>query len=232
MSFLLSFAGAALLQATPISMDEQLHLITEENYPFTYTDQTTGKVTGTVSEIIFSLMKKADIQYTLAVMPHKRGKREALKKNHCIFAFNETSERLPHYTWVGPILIGGWAFYTRSENLITAKSLDDLRQYKIAATDGTANTSTLKKLGGFDMVLTPTDDVALNMLVKGRVDIMSGGVIDVTSTVRKQELPEPKMIYYWRKAILSMGCGRETDPTTIERLNTLNSQRIDYQPRD
>ena len=232
MSFLLSLVSSVYLFSAETPPKEQLHLITEENYPFTYTDPDTGNVAGSISDIIVSLVEKAHIPYTLSVMPHKRGQREALKKNHCIFAFNETPARLPRYKWVGPLMVGGWAFYARPESNITIQSLDDLRQYKISGTDGTANSEKLIELGGFDMVFTPTDDVALNMLLKGRVDIMSGGVIDVKSTVRKGNLPEPKMVYYWRKAILSMGCGKETNPNFIKQLNKLNAERVDYQPRN
>jgi len=111
----------------------ELELITEELPPFNYTDE--GQLTGVTVSVVREILRRLDIEDTIAVMPWARGyQRLCSEPNVVLFTTARTPERETLFHWVGPLYFSRLAFYARQSDPISIDSLDDAKRVKAIAT--------------------------------------------------------------------------------------------------
>lgn len=215
----ISCTGSAAADA-----ETTLHLLTEENPPYSYTDTSSGDVTGTGVAIVREIMAQSGFTYSIQSLPWQRAYRRAQSKaNTCVFMTNRTPAREPLFQWVGPLLEGGWAVFKRPDSALTIDTTTDLQRFIVVGKSGSASVDDIEELAGIKVTRTVNDETAAKMLFHGRADFWVSGVIDAPLAAKAANLPVPALALLWKKADLSMACSKTTDPALIARLNAINS---------
>ncbi len=200
-----------------------IHLLTEENPPYSYTDPETNEIAGTGVTIVQELMAQAGISYTLHSLPWQRAYRRAQSnENTCVFMTNRTSAREPLFQWVGPLLEGGWAVFKRPDSSLSIETPNDLQRFTVVGKSGSASVDDIEAQASIKVTRTVNDESAAKMLFHGRADFWVSGVIDAPLAAKAANLPVPSLALLWKKADLSMACSKSTDPAIVDKLNTVN----------
>ncbi|MBB3394635.1 MULTISPECIES: transporter substrate-binding domain-containing protein [unclassified Rhizobium] len=165
-------------------------LATEEYPPFSYRDGKTIK--GASVEQVEKVMKDAGIDYKIAMMPWARAYNLAqTTPMSCVFTTAHSAKRDPMFTWVEPLLVDRNILITRSGSGVTAKNLEEARQYTIGTQREDYTEATLKE-NGFTKLDVATDfNATLRKLLNGRIDMMP--ISEIYFTKLKTEQPLEKV---------------------------------------
>lgn len=207
----------------------QTLFITEINHPYVYYKNDKNELTGIAFDIVSELLKRAQINAEVQVLPWLRAVRMLDNTNNtCLFIMNRTAEREPKYTWVGPMLIGHLSIYKRPDSTIIIESLSDINQYTvIGKTDGIA----LKKLKAeidFQALYTSSDEQSAKLLFRGRGELWATGNIDGPMAIKKLGLPMPTRVFKLNETDLSMGCSLKLTPATLKKLQDAHNSMADF----
>jgi polar amino acid transport system substrate-binding protein len=125
-------AGAASgSQATPDPSPATLRVVTEELPPYNMTEN--GEVTGLSTEIVQTVMQRANVQARIEVLPWARAYDLAMHNdNVLIYSIARTAEREHLFKWIGAIAPTRWYMFSLADRPIQLNSLDDARRYHIA----------------------------------------------------------------------------------------------------
>lgn len=165
-------------------------LATEEYPPFSYRDGKTIK--GASVEQVEKVMKDAGIDYKIAMMPWARAYNLAqTTPMSCVFTTAHSAKRDPIFKWVEPLLVDRNILITRSGSGVTAKTLEEARQYTIGTQREDYTEVTLKE-NGFTKLDVATDfNATLRKLLNGRIDMMP--ISEIYFTKLKTEQPLEKV---------------------------------------
>ncbi|EJL57270.1 periplasmic component of amino acid ABC-type transporter/signal transduction system [Rhizobium sp. CF122] len=165
-------------------------LATEEYPPFSYRDGKTIK--GASVEQVEKVMKDAGIDYKIAMMPWARAYNLAqTTPMSCVFTTAHSAKRDPMFKWVEPLLVDRNILITRSGSGVTAKNLEEARQYTIGTQREDYTEVTLKE-NGFTKLDVATDfNATLRKLLNGRIDMMP--ISEIYFTKLKTEQPLEKV---------------------------------------
>ncbi|MBZ9791249.1 transporter substrate-binding domain-containing protein [Rhizobium sp. 3T7] len=165
-------------------------LATEEYPPFSYRD---GKaIKGASVEQVEKVMKDAGIDYQIAMMPWARAYNLAqTTPMSCVFTTAHSETRDPMFKWVEPLLVDRNILITRSGSGVTAKNLEEARQYTVGTQREDYTEVTLKE-NGFTKLDVATDfNATLRKLLNGRIDMMP--ISEIYFTKLKTEQPLEKV---------------------------------------
>ncbi|MEK1892827.1 MAG: transporter substrate-binding domain-containing protein [Rhizobium sp.] len=153
------------------AMAEGVMLATEEYPPFSYRDGKTIK--GASVEQVETVMNDAGIDYTIEMMPWARAYKLAqTTPMSCVFTTAHSAKRDPMFRWVEPLLVDRNILITRSGSGVTAKNLEEARQYTVGTQREDYTEVTLKE-NGFTKLDVATDfNATLRKLLSGRIDMM------------------------------------------------------------
>ena len=137
--------GALAAACSPFRANA-LTLLTEENPPFNYLQN--GKLTGLVTELVLETMKRANVPYTIEVLPWNRAYiRAQAEKDTCLFATARLDNREKLFVWVGPFANNLWAVYGKGDFAGSVRLLSDLKPYRIGGVVFDAKVEYLKENG-------------------------------------------------------------------------------------
>ena len=113
---------------------EPVHIYTEEFPPYNFTSD--KAIDGVSTQIIQEVMNSAGLEYTLNIYPWARSYKETLEhKNAFIYSISRLEPREALFKWVGKIVPAGYSvFALKSNDQVEAKSLEDLKQFRIGTT--------------------------------------------------------------------------------------------------
>lgn len=223
----LAFASAFLSQSVDTPPD--LQLFTEHNPPFSYTDVESGEISGITVTVVKELMRRADISYTLDLVPWKRAYAQTLhQRNTCVFGMNRTAEREAKFLWVSPLFAGPWSFFKRPDSPIELSTLDDIQSYKIVATAGYATAAALKATGHKKTLLATSNERAMQLLFHGRVDLLLVGDMEVPFVAKNAGTVLPTKALHFRDTVVALGCNLKTNPDLIRELQEINEGLDDF----
>ncbi len=222
---------STILQQTPES-EPGLKLFTEHNPPFTHYVDEKDTIGGATMTVVHELMRRADIPYTVELVPWKRAYSQTLReKDACVFGMNRTPEREDKFLWVSPLFEGPWSFFKRPDAEIDLTSLNDLAPYRVVATNGYATANALKQTGHRNMLLAPSNERAMQLLYHGRVDLMLMGDFEAPYVAKAVNLPMPENIMHFREAYTALGCNLGSDPALISKLQTVNATMAEFREK-
>ncbi|WP_286829031.1 MULTISPECIES: substrate-binding periplasmic protein [Kordiimonas] len=228
-----AFATAAMIVAVEPAPDAvRLTLYTEENPPFNFFSENTGKIEGTVHAVVTEMMRRAGFSYQVELLPWKRAFQTAQEtSNACLYSVDRTEEREALFQWVSPIFESGWYLHRRPDSDIEIMSLADITPYRVSATFDYASTRELMAQGHQDILMTQTSIDALRLLYRGRVDLLLTGELEAKHLSKKAGLPEPIPVLKLGTAISSMGCSLTTDPVIVQKLQEINDGMATFKAR-
>lgn len=209
-----------------------LELYTEHNPPFTYKQEETGEIGGATMAVVRELMQRADVPYSVELIPWKRAYSQTLRqKNACVFGMNRTPEREKKFLWVSPLFEGPWSFFKRPDAAIELTSLADVAAYKVVATSGYASALALQQTGHEKILLATSNERAMQLLFHGRVDLMMIGDFEAPYVAKTAGLPTPTNAMQFMEAFTGMGCNLDTDPSIIAKLQAANAGMADFRKK-
>lgn len=108
---------------------EKIKLYTEELSPLSYS--LNGQAAGCSPEVVREMLKRANIDASIRVVPWPRAYKETLnEKNVGLFGAARTKEREASFLWVGPIASIEDAIYARQDSSIFISSLEEAKKAK------------------------------------------------------------------------------------------------------
>lgn len=203
-------------------------VLTTENYPpFNMQDEATKRVIGISTDIVREMMKRAKEGYTIKFLPWQRAYAMALKEEGtCVFSTTETTERLPLFKWVGPLVQNNWTFFGREDSDISIEGLDDARGYVVGGYKGDATALYLER-EGFTLDLASHDRLNPAKLAAERFDLWATGGYLGPYLAREVGVAI-KPIYSFQEVELSLACNKNVPDSLIDRLNAvLEAMRAD-----
>ena len=194
-------------------------ILTTEDAPPTNFMESDGKtITGSATEQIRELFKRANIKYTIDMYPWQRAIDMAEKeKNTCVYSTTRTPERESKFLWVGPVAPNDWILFTMADSKIILKTLDDARKYRVGGYRGDAETEYLEAQK-FKMDNATNNDQALKKLMDGKIDIWATGILDGPWAAKKLNA-KIKPALNFKKTELYLACNKGVATDVIDKLN-------------
>lgn len=207
-----------LMLALPARAAEPLKLISDENAPFASTDPVRHTVTGITFEMVAEAARRAGVPYTAELYPWARalwrGQNEA---GTCVYPVARLAQREAQFQWVGPLSKNTWVLYARGDFRDTIGKLEDAKKYRIGGLlqDGP---SIFLEAQGIDVQLVGTNELNLNKLAAGRIDLWATGYYR-GKLVAKGSAVDIKPVFVIQEVDHYLACHLKVPARQIKALN-------------
>ncbi|HEX8957732.1 MAG TPA: transporter substrate-binding domain-containing protein [Burkholderiaceae bacterium] len=196
---------------------EHLTLLTEEYPPFNMSDGN-GGATGVSSEIVKVLMKDAQIEYSIAVVPWQR----AVLRAHtvpgtCVFSMSRTPEREENYRWIGPLVANDWALFAKSGGK-SPKDIGEVKNASIGSYAGDAIVAYLQARG-YRVDIAQNDDLNPHKLLAGHIDYWATGKLIGQYRLKQQNISGIEPVLVFNRTDMYLACHPDSSPELVARLN-------------
>ncbi len=198
--------------------------LTTENAPPASMEQH-GKVIGFTADKVREIMLRADISYTLEMLPWKRAYTAALQRpDACVFSTTRTPERERLFKWVGPTDEGEWVLLGRADQPRHISSLEDVRGLRIGTYHGDARDEYLRARG-FNVDPAQNDYLNPQKLLMNRIDLWAASFRRGKSVLEKKGLADRIVpVFTFARVKVYLACNPAVPDALIDKMNaTLGS---------
>ena len=219
--FLLLAAGHMVASAAAVATEapsQLFHIATEYSPPSSMVEA--GRVVGIATDKVREAMRRADLHYTLDVLPWKRAYSVALTRpNGCVYSTTRTPEREHLFKWVGPTDEGEWVFLGRAGRRFNVQSLEDARKLRIGTYNGDARDSYLRARG-FRVDPAPSDMNNAKKLLLDRIDLWAVSMRrDSPMLANNGWAGRIVPVFTFNHVKLYLACNRAVPDAAISKLN-------------
>ncbi len=174
---------------------EELKVVTEEWAPYNFTIN--GEVKGLGTEIVSELLKETGTSSQIKSYPWDRAyKMATTMPNVIIFTMSRNDEREKQFKWIGKIAPREISiFKLKKRKDISAKTLEDLKKYKIGVTSSEDSTTKYLISKGFevgknlDMVQSEgAEKLNITKFYSNRFDLLPINELSLTYQVKEMGL--------------------------------------------
>lgn len=195
-----------------------LTLTTEDYPPFNFSTDGGKTMTGSASDVMNEVLKRTGIKATMSLLPWERAYKSAQDdKDTCVFSATRTEAREKLFKWVGPLASDSWTLYAKPDSTISAKTLDDVKQYTIGGYQGDAKALFLKGKG-LKVDETMKDEQNVKKLDAGRIDLWAASS-SVGPWVAKNNNVKIKPIVSFQDVQLYAACNLGMADADIAKMN-------------
>ena len=213
---------ALALVAAPVEACA-LTLLTEENPPFNYVEN--GKLTGLVTDLVMETVKRANVPYTVEVLPWNRayGRTQA-ERDTCLFATARLDSREKLFLWVGPYASNVWGVYGKGDFAAPVRVLSDLKPFRIGGVANDAKVDYLKENAITNIKLVTEDRLNPPRLFlpnddPNHLDLWVTGYYGARDVARAAKVTDVKLVFVVREIPLYLACSPQTSPAVIKALS-------------
>ncbi|WP_026259388.1 substrate-binding periplasmic protein [Uliginosibacterium gangwonense] len=211
MKFFLLLVGLVSLPAVA------LNLTTEEFPPYNFSGDGGKTISGISTEIVREMFKRADLPLKISLMPWERAYQTAtVDKDTCVYSTSRTDAREKVFKWVGPIAVNSWAIFAKADSPINAKSLDEIKQYKVGGYRGDATAIYLKEQG-IQVEEGNNDEQNARKLAAGRMELWGGSAQTIPGQAKKAGVAV-KLLFTFKEAPLYLACNLAVPDADIKKL--------------
>lgn len=216
-----------LLGAVALPATASLTFTTEEYPPYNFSTDGGKTVVGSSSDILRETLKRAGLEASFSILPWERAYRMGQEdKDTCVYSTTRTEAREKLFKWVGPLADNNWVVFAKVDSIISAKSLDDIKQYKIAGYRGDATAVFLKEKG-MKVEEADNDEQNAKKLGAGRIDLWAAGSL-VGPWVAKKASVAIKPLLTFKEAQLFLACNKSVADDQIQKMNdAIKAMRAD-----
>jgi polar amino acid transport system substrate-binding protein len=229
---LLSLSLTTVLFSTAFCYD--LTILTENSGENNYLDSN-GQIKGFNTDIVREIMQRLNLNFTIKIVPWKRGYREVLHRpNVVLFSVVRTFEREKLFKWVGPMNVTKFSFFKKKGSDITINTLGDAKKVgAIGCIGDDVREKLLKRLGFTNLSSLFGKDANLRnleMLMLGRIDlwISTDHIVFKTANdtgIDPNEIEETVTV---KKAYVYLVFSKDTDDKIVnEWQHTLEAMKKD-----
>jgi polar amino acid transport system substrate-binding protein len=173
---------------------EPIRLVSDENAPFAYTSLA-GPVVGISTEMALEAARRAGVAVSVDLYPWARAYfRAQTVADTCVYPVVRLPEREAQFQWVGPLNKNRWVLFARPDFAPGIADLADARRYRIGGLlkDGP---SLFLQAQGVDVAQVATNELNLNKLMAGRIDLWATGYARGKIIAAKARVGELKIAY-------------------------------------
>jgi len=208
------------LAALPV---EALVLITENNPPFNYEEN--GKVEGLATALVTEMAKRASLPARFELLPWEEGYTRTQKdRETCLYAVARIDSREKLFHWIGPLAVNRWGIFGKSDTAVTAKGIEDLRQYRVG---GVTHDAKLEYLAQYAVtnIRSASDDKLNPARLKlpkddpNRIDLWITGAYTARKVSRENAGPPLKLVFLGQEIPLYLACSPATPRVQIKALD-------------
>lgn len=197
------------------ALAKDLRLVTEDYPYFNIVNEKTGEITGSSTEKVMEIMRRADQKYTISAYPWNRAfQMSKSDPDTCLFSTAMTPERAALFKWVGPLVKKNtWHIYARADDTRHPKTLEDLRPYVIGVYRQ-ALASEVLSLKKYKTEIANSDTDNPRKLLYGRFDFWASSNMHGMAILKNQGLSEkiiPLFQFYQAKLYLACNLGVAQD---------------------
>jgi len=212
-SLLINFS---LFAAEPL-----VQIVTEEAYPLAYLDPDDSKIKGIGTEIIREVMDIAGLQYTVKILPWTRAYQNTINiPNTLIYSLARIPERDKQFIWLEKFYHLEYSIYAINKNL-TNLSLENIKTKSIAVLRNDVSHISLLHQGFTKFVFINDRNHAIQLLERGRVDLMFASAYFVKilnskalSTIILQDIKDFKNLKFY----LYFAMNLNSDPELVNKI--------------
>jgi polar amino acid transport system substrate-binding protein len=196
-----------------------------ENYP-PYNMAINGKnfapddnIDGIAADIVREMFKRAGIKYALSLrFPWDRIYKLALDKpGYGVFSTARTPAREALFKWVGPIGPDDWVVLAKNDSAISLSTLDEVKQYKVAAYKGGAVGNFLIEQG-LEPLLPLRDQENAKKLRDGKIDLWATGDPSGRYLAKLEGISGLKTVLRIHKGELFLALNRDMPDEVVQKL--------------
>jgi len=207
----------ALFSANAAQADT-IKILTEEHPPLNMKDG--DKITGTATDIVRELMKRANVTYTLDLVPWERGYETTLNQdNYALYSTTRTPAREPLFKWVGPLAQNDWVLVGKKSKNIKINTIEDARKYVIGGYTGDAKASYLEHELHFKVALADNEDQNLRKVISDRIDLWVTGDAQFRYATKQAGITDLESVFNFRKVGMYLAFNKDTPDALIQKLN-------------
>lgn len=155
---------------------ERISVFTEQNYPLNYTEsgENEGPIIGAATELVIAVLEEAGLEYEIRIGPWARAMQAIdSAENILVYSMVRSAAREDRYRWIGEIFPVEVYLYGLKENIDwLPRSLGEAADLRIGVTRGWWLHRYLVEIGFKRLVVARRPSVTLNMLKRGRVDMV------------------------------------------------------------
>lgn len=203
--------------------------IVTENYPPYQFGTSDNDISGIRTEFVQAVLKSTSLNYQLKMLPWARAYKTTLEKpNTCLFSIIYNKERDDKFVWIDTIgsVQGGFFTTQQRSKALHIDKLSDLHDYTISVPrDGVAQLILESK--GFskdkELVLVNDWQLAIDMVVKGRVDFMVTNELVISYQLEQMHRPKRALtkvftIKEFQSNHHYLACNLGTAPSVVKEL--------------
>jgi polar amino acid transport system substrate-binding protein len=188
-----------------------------------------GRVTGHAAEKVHEIMRRSEIDYTMATMPWRRAYTLALNQDAtCVFMTTRTPERETLFHWIGPISQADWVLYGRADRQYDVKTLEQVRGMRIGSYNGDVRGEFLAARG-FNVDFVQNDESNPKKLLLDRIDLWVNSTRSSQPLLAKLGLlGKVAPVLSFNQAKLYLACNRAVpEPVAARMQAALRSMEAD-----
>lgn len=176
--FLLTLFTASICRAEgrprPVSSLGDRIYLTEEYYPFNYTEK--HKQKGISTDLLRHVWDELDIEHkTIKSMPWARAyERVQRDQNTVLYSMARLPEREDLFLWAGPILTVRFVLIAKKKDSIQLRSLTDLKGYRVGTLRDDISDILLEKYNKYAKIEpVATMDINVSKFLEDRLDMVA-----------------------------------------------------------
>lgn len=173
-----------MLLAAP-AMSQPLRVVGSDFPPYSYIEN--KQATGVVTTGVLDLLREAGLAADVEIYPWPRAYAQARQhSNILLFPIARTAERENDFEWLGTIVDYEVALWRRVER--TDISLHNIESAGVWHVGGIASDvkTKLLQVHGVEVSLLVSEEIAIGMLSRGRIDLMAADTASLRYRARRQ----------------------------------------------
>ncbi len=197
----------------------ELIVYTEESPPINFSEN--GKITGSATDIVREVLKRAGQSDKIEVVNWTRGYKEVQEKaNIALYSTTRTEKREALFQWVGPVARKKWVLFAKKGGPKIA-TLEDAKKVKAIGTYKDDSKEMFLKENGFtNLDSSAKDEANAKKLDAGKIELWITGDTEGPAVATAAGL-DPAMLepaFVVKTADLYIAISKQTDAATVSAL--------------
>lgn len=196
---------------------QELNVYTTDEPPLSY--EKNGDVKGISTDIVKELMTRTKSSGSIQLLPWARAYKTAQQsRNSVVFTMARNKTREAFFHWLGPIVKKKWVLYSLHTHPLIINDLHDIKTTTVGTIRHDARATYLKEKGLEGIYELDDHNIALNMLVRGRIDLWASSDFEGPSIISANgyELSDFKVAYVIKTIESYIGISKYTPASIVK----------------
>lgn len=195
-----------------------INLVSFVNPPYIFEND--SEQIGMINKLSEQLFTRAEIKYTLELMPKKRALLYVEKtSNTCVLPIERNQEREVKFIWISPVLISVTGLFQLSERLNGYRliTIMDALDFRVGSHLGSASGTYLRELG-FKVDSIPQNSANIYKLRAGRIDYWESDILTAKyiSQQANIDISDSQLDFFTQ--LYAIACNPSMPPNSVKQI--------------